>query len=349
MALLMVQGHVFDDLLSPVARADPLYQFQVIFHGSTAPGFLFASGFVAGLPRAPLSLRASLRRARRLLFVLGIGYFLHLPYLSLWKIVERATPAEKADMFTCNPLQLIAVSQLGLLLLQWLAGRRWVFAAAASAILILAAGPFVWASRLSTHLPILLGAYVDMGAAPSQFPIFPFASFVLAGTAAGAWLGRTDRATRRRRALAASAALVAAGVVLTIALRGRVDFWSVSPAYALLRMGGLLLVLTGIEWLTTHEAPGRRALALLGHETLLVYVLHLVILFGGVLGRSPAADYQATLGFGGALVSLVAMLPFLYVAAWAWHRFKMRRPHAAHLILAYVTVLILWEFLTRPW
>ena len=63
-----------------------------MFHGSTAPGFLFASGFVAGLPRAPLSLTASLRRARRLLFVLGVGYALHLPYFSLWKVLAEADP-----------------------------------------------------------------------------------------------------------------------------------------------------------------------------------------------------------------------------------------------------------------
>src|SRR6187401_3856032 len=83
MALVMVQGHIFDDLVSAADRAAPWYQFEVMFHGSTAPGFLFASGFVAGLPRAPLSLRATVRRARRLLFVLGVGYALHLPYLSL--------------------------------------------------------------------------------------------------------------------------------------------------------------------------------------------------------------------------------------------------------------------------
>ena len=69
----MVQGHLAETLLSPAARADPLYQLQLLFHGSTAPGFLFASGFVAGLPRAPLSARASLRRARRLFFILGVG------------------------------------------------------------------------------------------------------------------------------------------------------------------------------------------------------------------------------------------------------------------------------------
>ena len=114
-------------------------------------------------------------------------------------------------------------------------------------------------------------------------------------------------------------------------------------------MGGLVLGLAAVEWAAAREVRGIRALGLIGHETLVVYVLHLVLLFGGVLGHSPLSDYAGRLGFGGALVVLLAMLPVLYVAAWTWHRFKMRRPHAAHLVLAFVTVLAAWEFLTRPW
>jgi uncharacterized membrane protein len=349
MALVMVQGHVFDLLVAPAARALHLYQFEVMFHGSTAPGFLFASGFVAGLPRAPLSLRASLRRARRLLFVLGVGYFLHLPYLSLAKILARATAEEKAELFGCNPLQLIAVAQIGLIALQWLAGRRWVAAAAGAAVVVMASGPFVWASGISGRLPQWLGAYVDMSVARSQFPVFPYAAFVLAGTAAGAWLGRTDHATRRRRALQAAAGLLGAGLVLAFALAGRVDFWSISPAYVLLRLGGLVLLLIAVEWATARERPLMRGLGLLGHETLLVYVLHLVLLFGGVIFHSPLADQAGRMGFGGAAGVLVAMLPVLYAAAWLWHRLKVRHPHAARLVLAFVTVYVAWEFLTRPW
>jgi len=111
MALVMVQGHVCDHLLSADARANVFYAFQTMFHGSTAPGFLFASGFVAGLPRAPLSLKASVRRARRLLFVLGVGYALHLPYFSLWKTVGVATSAQLQALYACDALQAIAVSQ----------------------------------------------------------------------------------------------------------------------------------------------------------------------------------------------------------------------------------------------
>src|SRR5262245_55848832 len=125
MALVMVQGHVCDALLLPALRALPLYQFETMFHGSTAPGFLFASGFVAGLPRAPLAARAALRRARRLAFVLGVGYALHLPYFSAWKTALEATPAERAAFLACDALQAIAVTQLLVLVLQWLFGRRW--------------------------------------------------------------------------------------------------------------------------------------------------------------------------------------------------------------------------------
>jgi hypothetical protein len=349
MALVMMQGHVFDALVSPVSRADPLYLLQATLHGSTAPGFLFASGFVAGLPRAPLSLTASLRRAKRLLFVLGVGYAIHLPYLSAWKTALSATPAEKAALFACDALQVIAVTQLAVLVLQWVSGRRWVPVAATLAAIVLVAGPGVRASGVARRLPLPLGAYLDMSAAPSQFPVFPFASFVLAGTVAGAALGRQDPETRRRRGLVWGFGLMALGGLLSVPLRGVVDFWGVSPAYALIRIGALLLILLGVEALAARAQAVVRPLALLGHETLLVYVLHLLMLYGGVVGASPLARHFGTLGFVQAAGVLLLMLPVVFAAAWAWHRFKARAPHAASLTLLFLGIAFVYELLTRPW
>jgi len=364
-ALVMVQGHAAETLLSAAAKADPLYQLQLVFHGSTAPGFLFASGFVAGLPRTPLSARASVRRARRLLFVLGVGYALHLPYLSLWKTLLQATPADKAHALSCNALHVIAVTQLFVLGLQWLAGRRWVAVAGALTLLVLAATPAVWASELSRRLPLALGAYVDMQAAPSVFPVFPYSAFVLAGTVAGAALGRQDARTRARRAALWGGGLFAAGAILAIALRGRVDFWGPSPGYALLRLGGLVLLLLGVEaaarrrevWEDRRAPPARRAregravaaLALIGHETLLVYVLHLQLLYGGVLWPAPLATWTDRLGFAGVGAALLLMGAPLLLAAWAWHRLKVRWPQAAQTLLSFLTVAFVWEFFMRPW
>jgi hypothetical protein len=348
MAVVMMQGHIFDALVFPSSRADPLYLLQAVVHGSTAPGFLFASGFVAGLPRAPLSFTATVRRAKRLLFVLGVGYAIHLPYFSVWKIALQATPAEKAALFACDALQVIAVTQLTLLAVQWVFGRYWVWPAATLSAVVLVAGPGIWASGVARRLPPALGAYLDMSIAPSQFPIFPFAAFVLAGTVAGAALGRQEPATRRRRGLIGGAFLIAAGLCLAAPLRWIVDFWGVSPAYALIRIGALLLILLAVEAVSRRTALVR-PLALLGHETLLVYVLHLLMLYGGVVGASPLARHFGRLGFAQAAGVLVLMLPVVFAAAWAWHRCKALSPRAASLTLVFLGIAFVYEFLTRPW
>lgn len=349
MALVMVQGHLCDHLLSPTARALGLYGFQAMFHGSTAPGFLFASGFVAGLPRAPLSLKASVRRARRILFVLAVGYALHLPYFSLAKTMAEATEIQRRALYACDALQAIAISQLVVLGIQWLAGRRWTIFTGALAVAVLAAGPMVWDARLSDALPAAIGPYFDVYTG-SHFPLFPFAAFVLAGTVAGAAVGRQEPHTRRRRALRAGLALIATGWALeAFWLGGRVFFWGVSPAYTLVRLGGLLLLLLLIDLLGQREPPGFRALALLGRETLLVFVLHLQLLFGSVLFLGPLHSLAGRLSFLGAGLVLLGMIPVLFVSAWVWHRMKARAPHEATLLLVFLGTVFVFELVTRPW
>ena len=348
MALAMVQGHVMDTLLTRAALAEPWYVWQQMLHGSTAPGFLFASGFVAGLPRAPLSLRAGLRRARRLLFVLGVGYYLHLPYFSLWKTLGGSTSAERALLFACDALQVIAATQLFVLALQALAGRHWTRWAGALSLVVVAATPFVWASGFAASLPETVAPWLDE-ATGSRFPVFPFSAFVLAGTLAGALLGHEHAPRRHRLELVAGTGLLVLGAVLALVLRGRVDFWGPSPAYVFVRLGALLLLLRVVEAAATRPVPGMRGLALLGHETLLVYVLHLTLLFGGVFGPSPLGAWHGTLGFAGASGVVVLMLPVLLAAAWLWRSAKHRHPHEAQLALVFVTLAFLYEFGVRPW
>jgi uncharacterized membrane protein len=349
MALVMVQGHLFDTLLHAAARAEPLYVWQQMFHGSTAPGFLFASGFVAGLPRAPLAWKAVRRRARRLLFVLGVGYALRLPYLSLWKILVEGTPAERAFAVACDALHAIAVSQLFVLGLQRLAGRRWIPLAAGTAVAVIALAPFAWQPEVAAAVPLPIAAYVSPARAPSQFPLFPNAAFVLAGTVAGATFGRSSPEERRRRVVLWGIGLAALGAALTWPLFGRVDFWGPSPAYALMRLGGLLVLLRVVEEACLWGPRVVRPLWLLGHETLLVYVLHLYLLFGGVLGPAPLGAWSGRLGFAAAAGVLALMVPLLLLSALAWRAFKAKAPREATLVLAFLATVLVYEFLTRPW
>ena len=348
MALVMVQGHVMDTLLAPAVLAQPLYVWQQVLHGSTAPGFLFASGFVVGLPRAPLSLRAGLRRARRLLFVLAVGYYLHLPYVSFWKTLGASTSAERAALFACDALQVIAATQLFVLGLQALAPRRWTALAGGIALAVVVLTPLVWATGVAARLPEAAAPWLDE-ATGSRFPVFPFSAFVLAGALAGARLGRAPAASRHRLELVAGTLLVLLGALLAGLLRGRIDFWGASPAYVFVRLGGLLLLLRLVEAAAATGHALVRALALLGHETLLVYVLHLTLLFGGVFGPAPLVAWQGSLGFAGASLVLAAMVPLLLGTAWLWRTAKQRAPHEAQLLLVFLTIAFLYEFAVRPW
>ena len=143
--------------------------------------------------------------------------------------------------------------------------------------------------------------------------------------------------------------LVLLGALLAWLLRGRIDFWGASPAYVFVRLGGLLLLLRLVEAAAATGHAVVRALALLGHETLLVYVLHLTLLFGGVFGPAPLVAWQGSLGFAGASLVLVAMVPVLLGAAWLWRTAKQRAPHEAQLLLVFLTIAFLYEFAVRPW
>jgi len=143
--------------------------------------------------------------------------------------------------------------------------------------------------------------------------------------------------------------LVAAGAVVALLVKGVTDFWLTSPGYTLIRLGGLLLMLRAVEALAVREAPGLRALALFGHETLLVYVFHLYFLYGGVFSAAPLGGAVGRLGLSGAFIILFTMAFGLLAAAWVWHRVKMKASHEATLVLVFLGTLFVYEFLRRPW
>ena len=78
-------------------------------------------------------------------------------------------------------------------------------------------------------------------------------------------------------------------------------------------------------------------------------MLHLTLLYGGVIGVSPLTDLHGQLGFAGATLVLVVMIPVLLGAAWLWRTAKHRAPREARLLLLFVSVAFLYEFAVRPW
>ena len=118
--LLMLEGHVFRALLPSDIQQTVVFQIHELFHGISAPAFLFGAGltFVISTRRRweeyhhwdpPLA-----RRLKRLLLVILLGLAVHLPYFSIRKIIIDGTTSDYLQLFQCDVLHCIGIGLLAL-------------------------------------------------------------------------------------------------------------------------------------------------------------------------------------------------------------------------------------------
>jgi hypothetical protein len=140
-------------------------------------------------------------------------------------------------------------------------------------------------------------------------------------------------------------AMVAGGWLMDVAPVGfteQADFWTTAPSFFWIRLG-LLLMGMGALWLLENHVVGRPAerivmprwLTTLGVESLFVYIVHLLLLYGSVL--NPAVNLSVWLGRDmSPWEAGMWVVPFLVVnvlAAQAWRRLKKR--HGPWMQMAY--------------
>ena len=203
----------------------------------------------------------------------------------------------------------------------------------AVATLVAAAGvalatPVVWATNWAPVLPVMVAPYLT-GVTGSLFPLFPWAAYVFLGAALGLWYADSaavQRAVQRGRAfLVAGTGLVAAGVLMhAIAWTpyGAIDFWTVSPNLFLVKAGAVLIGVSLMVRITAARTRLPGVVTALSRESLLVYVVHLVVLYRPVFGIAVAQAVGPRLGPGPVAVSAALLMGTMAALAWGWHRSK---------------------------
>ncbi|MCA9579104.1 MAG: DUF1624 domain-containing protein, partial [Myxococcales bacterium] len=107
--LLMIQGHLFHELLDPAAQTGPWFRLHKLFHGMTAPMFLMGAGLAFGLTTYPRweTFRSGgpehTARLRRYALIVLLGYALQLPGHSLSSLFSRS-PEVWAQIVKVGPL-----------------------------------------------------------------------------------------------------------------------------------------------------------------------------------------------------------------------------------------------------
>lgn len=364
--LLMLEGHIVRELLAPDALRPQLYQLHELFHGITGPGFFFGAGFtfaISSLRRWDIVTRLTAgfaRRAGRGLMLILIGYALHLPYLSLQKLLAEATTAQWNEFLSISVLQAIGTTLFLLYVALLVIRRERLFVGFLLLVLPFLVYMTPAVEYWSTHeavSPGLRAAFTTETGSP--YPILPFAGFVVAGVLT-AWgflqSGQRDREHRFMIALCAFGLLAMAFAWIaerTILPSASEDlYWKAGTNFFWMRLGILLVFLSFLWFVEEHMKtalfPGW--LTILGVESFFVYIVHLPILYGWVLNPnlSLSSLWGQSLSLAPALGITAAMTIAMVGGATLWRRLKKRHPVTVRAVLVWASLSLVYAFLANP-
>jgi uncharacterized membrane protein len=340
--LFMIETHTVNALLDQGLRRGPLFGALTYVNGLVAPAFLFCAGlgFAIFLSRKDadiVSLGPGFRTyLRKCLFIVALGYSLHVPYFSLAAMLSSGPEAWIAFL-QVDVLQVIGVTLIILLLLSAAVRPGPLRASAAGLMTAIAVAWWYLVPDAATgSLPAWLQAYFSRDRSP-LFTIVPWAGFLTAGFLAGrrfvaeSAAGREAGAVKLFAFLSAGIALCAvAATALTKPLYPPGAYWYWSAEYFLLRLASVGLVMCAL-WFVLRKGggPGARILEVFGRESLPVYYIHLIIVYGKDFGWSFIRLFPEGSGYAFCVFLAAALSAGMYFYAKWWGAAKRAYPRAS--------------------
>ena len=337
--LQMVQGHTVDVLLSQELRTAefPIYNIWYFLRGMTAPIFMFTAGttftYLFKSVKKPFEENYRVKKGlRRALLLLFIGYILRYPS---WTIVDFSqVPAGAWQIFfTVDVLHLIGCSLLLVLLILFVTEKlklNFTVTFIASAALIFLASPFMENINWISYLPAPVAAYLYSGSG-SLFPIFPWAGYVVSGAVLGSYLAQNSMVFKTLRF---SILLAVFGVTFILTsllseivlqnLQTVVSNPQTSPNIIFLRMGFVLVLTAVVSYISLSVERIPQLIILVGRNTLLIYVVHLIILYGSIW--TPGLKLLWGESFSGwqSFIAALIMITLMTYMVIVIHKLKIR-------------------------
>jgi hypothetical protein len=311
-AAIMLQGHVFDSFLRSDLRGGGAFIYSQFIGGMPPAIFLFLTGVTLAFlmdssERKGLDggarFRTSLRRAGYLLAV-AIAFRVQM-LLFAWP-AGTWTDLFKVDILNCMAFAIAVMSPMAL----FRTAER-VRHCAVLGLAIAFAAPVV--SQLDwSAVPPAVTAYLVPDA--RYFGFFPWASYLAFGISAGSLLRiipeeSTERAMQW-------AAILGGGLIgacaycanLPFSIYANSDYWLNSPALPLTKVG-VTLIVVALAYIWTRHAEGWSWLRQLGTTSLLVYWVHIELIYGRWLGGwKGALTVGQTVAASAALILLMVLL-----------------------------------------
>ena len=340
--VLMFQTHAYDSWLAQEARASQTFRWSQLLGTFPAPLFLFLAGLSFALVTQKLREKGAAPRAvARTTILRGAEIFGLALLFRLQEFLLGQPHASWTDLLRVDILNLMGLSMVLMGLLCWVApGRARSIAAALAAMFgVILVTPMLWTVWRPRGLWWPIESYINgvhIFAEPQAwlFPVFPWAAFAFAGLAVGFVLSAESNAPSRRHlplALGGFGAALAAAAwwldSLPVQIYPFYDFWHTSPNFFLIRLGMVLMMLAGCyAWCRWGwGASGWSPVVELGKESLLVYWVHIQLVYGGLSILEKRAQ-----SVGGATIGLLLITLLMLALAAGKRKYReMRRAQRA--------------------
>lgn len=356
--VMMVETHVVNAYLPLALKKGSAFFFWLAFlNGLVAPSFLFATGFSLILQSNHqwenwLYVRPSFwKQLRRIGFITLVAYYTHLQGFGLsWYLKNRDNAKMWDRNFQVDILQCIVVSLLLVLALILILRNKkllpWVLGILAAAIALTT--PWIWAQNFREVLPLPVALFLNPHGV-SLFPIFPWMFFVLLGACAShffltyADLKKIPQYMRITACL--GVLLIVTGLLLRhvpYTLPGVSNFYTTSPLYLMIRLGSVLLI---CALLFKFESRWMRPIQTAGQESLLVYGVHLWIIYAFLRGRYLGPVLGKQFGYLGCFLISASLILFMLFLAKHWHTLKRNYPRQTRWGQGCIVVAMMIAFL----
>jgi uncharacterized membrane protein len=343
--VVMFQGHCYDAWLSEEARQGAFFEHSQLLSTIAAPIFLFLAGMSAALRAEAMRARgASTAAIGRQTVVRGLQIFGLALLFRAQEFVFGWPGAPWSDLLRVDVLNIIGVSLAALGLALWADWKRCalLFGGVAAAVALLT--PPLWTTQRPAWLPWYLESYVNGVHVYDEpqawlFPLFPWAAFTFAGATIGGLLASSKPFSQRRSVLAGfgGTLLFIAAVWLNAQpwqLYAVYDFWHTSPNFFLMRVGIVMgLLFLAFEWCRTSLfRPTWSPLVVMGRTSLLMYWLHIMLVYGrfSILPKNEQEIGTATAGLAGITLMMLTIAVARARVRFRGLRWRTQAPSATH-------------------
>ncbi len=315
-AVIMLQGHTYHSFLRQDLRGSSTFILSDFVGGLPSAVFLFLTGVTLAFlmdsrerQGAPASVRvmASLRRAG---YILGLGFLVRI---QLWVFAfpgSQWTDMLRVDVLNCMGLALAVMAVMAVF--------RTVERVRLCAILgvaIAAASPLASQIDWSGVHPLVRSYLVPDYA---SFGFFPWGSFVAFGVSLGSLIRILSHEQLERAmqwtALTGCVLIVGSQQLAELpSLYTKSEFWLNSPFMVLIKLGVILLMVAFAFLWNKHTAEKWSWVRQLGTTSLLVYWVHLELIYGRWLGA-----WHSNLGIGQCTLGAVLVIALMVTLSAAW-------------------------------